>query len=71
MNDRLKYEAAYLKGYIAVQRQLYRGDTKGAQEALDFLIDAHVRTLYDFSYFQYSFVVEDIDKVLYKAVSLR
>ena len=71
MNDRLKYEAAYLKGYVAVQKQLYRGETEKAKQTLDFLIDAHVKTLSEFTFLQSSAAVIDIDQTLCKAVALR
>lgn len=71
MNDRLKYEAAYLKGYVAIQKRLYAGDTAGAQQTIDFLIDAHAKTLFEFSYLQSSALSQDIDLVLCRVVQLR
>jgi hypothetical protein len=70
-NDRLKYEAAYLRGYVTTQKRLYAGDVAGAQRNLDFLIDAHARTLSEFSYLQSSALVQDVDSVLCEVVKLR
>src|SRR5688572_4454760 len=71
LNDRLKYEAAYLRGYVTTQKRLYAGDVAGAQKSLDLLIDAHARTLAEFSYLQSSALVHDVDGVLCEVVKLR
>ena len=71
LNDRLKYEAAYLKGYVKAQSVLKEGDTEKASEIFDFLIDAHVKTLSEFQYLESSELSYDIDAVLCEAVALR
>lgn len=70
-NDRLKYEAAYLKGYVKAQSFLKEGNSEKASEILDALIDAHVKTLSEFQYLESSELSYDIDSVLCEAVALR
>ena len=71
LNDRIKYEAAYLKGYAKVQERLQNGEVEKAKEFLDFYIDAHVKTLSDFSFLESSLLVDDINEVLCDVVTLR
>lgn len=70
-NDRLKYEAAYLKGYVKTQKALKENEHDKAELLLDFYIDSHVKTLSDFSYLSSSQTVIDIDEVLCEAIKLR
>lgn len=71
MNDRLKYEVAYLNGYVSAQKQLKKGDAAKAEEIMDLLIDAHAHTLYEFDYMSSSMLKTDMEKVLCKIVALR
>lgn len=71
MNDRLKYEAAYLRGYVSAQTDLKEGDAAGAERDLDFLIDAHAKTLTEFRYVASSDLKREIDRALCKVVDLR
>ncbi len=71
MNDRLKYEAAYLKGYIDIQNKLKEKDYEGAETQMDFLIDAHVKTLEEFQFLESSMLSYEINQSLCKAVNLR
>jgi hypothetical protein len=54
LNDRLKYEAAYVNGYSKVYFALKEGDPEKAQSIVSFYIDAHLLTLSDFDYLQSS-----------------
>ncbi len=60
MNDRLKYEATYAKGYYSIVKHLNSGEVEKAKSNADFLIDAHFLTLSDYTYLQSSFLVSDI-----------
>ena len=71
MNDRLKYEVAYLKGYTKIQRALKEGDTEKASQMADFLIDAHTTTLFEFSYLTSTMLNSDMNEVLCGVISLR
>jgi hypothetical protein len=71
LNDRLKYEAAYLNGYVGVQRQLKKGDHEKAEEIMDLLIDAHVKTLQEFRFLESSSLSHDINFALCRAVDMR
>ena len=54
LNDRLKYEAAYVNGYSKVYFALQEGDPKKAKSIVSFYIDAHLLTLSDFDYLKNS-----------------
>ncbi|MBU2714398.1 hypothetical protein [Zooshikella harenae] len=71
LNDRLKYEVAYLKGFVAIQKKIKEGDIKGAEVSADFLIDAHARTLYEYDFITSPFFKTDMNEVLCEVVSLR
>ena len=70
-NDRLKYEAAYLKGYVRAQKLLKQNEYARAEGVFDFMIDAHANTLSEFRYLESSIVSDDINSVLCEASELR
>ncbi|WP_153020764.1 hypothetical protein [Pseudomonas sp. BMS12] len=70
-NDRLKYEAAYLKGFTKIQRAIKERDYDKAEKLADSLIDAHTHTLSEFDYLATSYLITDINPVICDVISLR
>lgn len=71
MNDRLKYEVAYLRGYVAVQKKLKEAQFSSAEKDVDFLIDAHSKTLSEFRTTATDGLRAQIDEALCRAIELR
>ena len=71
LNDRLKYEAAYLKGFSKIQRAIKSKDYDKAERIGDVMIDAHAYTLQEFNYLASSLLFSDIDEVLCEVTALR